>query len=66
MIDREKVIAAIESCLQTDVCKCDDCPYFGKGEDGLSCVGVLMRNARDLLVLDKHMMKLSKMGVSLP
>lgn len=53
MIDREKVTAAIDECLKTDVFKCEDCPYLGKQADVLSCVGVLMKDASELLKADQ-------------
>ena len=53
MIDREKLTAAIDECLKTDVFKCEDCPYLGKQADVLSCVGVLMKDARELLKTDQ-------------
>lgn len=54
MTDREKVTAAIDECLKTDVFKCEDCPYLGKQADVLSCVGALMKDASELLKTDQY------------
>lgn len=54
MIDREKVTAAIDGCLQTEEFQCEECPYLGKQADVLGCFGALMKDASELLKSDQY------------
>ena len=52
MIDREKVIKAIEYCTDDDLpCRDDSCPYWPEGFS--ACLGNLMRDALALLKADQ-------------
>lgn len=47
MIDREKVIHALETCTRDDF-PCKECGYYIEGKD-YDCIDTMMRDALDLL-----------------
>lgn len=58
MIDREKVIKAIEYCTDNSlVCHGDECPYWKDGVSNIVCWNNVMKDAGELLKADKRYLK---------
>lgn len=55
MIDREKVIKAIEYCTgDSVVCYGDKCPYWKDGVSNIVCWNNVMKDAGELLKTDQY------------
>lgn len=53
MIDREKVIQAIEYCTNSIICQGDKCPYWKEGVLNIVCWYKIIKDAAELLKADQ-------------
>lgn len=53
MIDRNKVIKAIEYCTDSIICHGDKCPYWKDGVSNIVCWYEIMQDAAEMLKADQ-------------